>query len=125
MKKTSKSAKTLGVKRIGVHTICGVRVPIYRATVDQFPELSGCDGYWDPVRSIIWVRQGQSETQERDALVHELAHAFLTLSGLSTTLKVFLGPERSQYWDGDDGVEEALVRQATPHLVALLGSRWR
>ncbi len=113
-------------KRIGLRTICGIRVPIYLATVDEVSELSGCDGWWDAVRNIIWIRDGQAESQQRDAVVHEQAHAFLYLSGLSVTLKMLLGPKRAEHWDGDDGIEEALVRQATPHLVALLGGgKWR
>ncbi len=108
-------------KRIGVCTICNVRTPIYRASVVQVSQLDGCDGWFDHVNTIIWIREGQSETQERDTIVHEKVHAFLYLSGLAATLKLLLGPKRAKHWDGDNGIEEALVRQATPHLVPL----WR
>lgn len=118
-----------GVKLVRTLTICSVRVQVYRATVEQLPDLKGADGWFDETRCVIWLKAGQTPTQERDALFHEACHAFLYLSGLTTTLKMMLGPVRAKRWDETDddvGLEETLVRQATPHLVAFCrDNKWR
>lgn len=115
-----------GVRRLGVLDICGVSVLVVLATAELKPELSDALGIWDSSTATIFVRAGQIESLTVDAVYHEAAHAFLELSGLRNTLKVLLGPKRSKHWDGDDGIEEQLVRQVTPHIVALCGSKpWR
>jgi hypothetical protein len=118
-----------GVKKLRVLTICGVRVPVIRATPEQVPELledgSLKDGIFCHERCCIFVREGQSKTQERDTIVHEVAHAFLHLSGIGHQLQFFLGPKAAKNFEA---MEEMLVRGATPHLVGLLadngGGAW-
>jgi hypothetical protein len=121
--------KPRGVRLVRTLTICSVRVPVYRATAQQCSKLTDCFGYWDEERTCVWIRDGQSAAAERDTLLHEACHAFLTLSGLTTTLKMMLGPVRAKRWDETDddvGLEETLVRQATPHLVAFCkDNKWR
>lgn len=107
--------------------VCGVRVPVVRATADQIPDLAEdgrlLDGYFCSTQSVIFIRDGQSHTQERDTIVHEVAHAFLYLSGLGHRLEEVVGPALFERF------EEGLVRMATPHLVAFIlengGKSWR
>lgn len=113
-----------GVQLIRTVTICNVRVPIIRATADQVPELVEdgrlLDGFFCFERAVIVIRAGQAPSLERDAICHEVSHAFLYLSGLAHVLR---GQVKTEYTD----FEEQLVRIATPHIVALLlseGSSW-
>jgi hypothetical protein len=109
-----------GVRHVRTLTICGVRVPIVRATPEQVPELLEdgrvLDGYFCFERLIIVIRAGQSKTQERDSIVHETVHGFLYLSGARHQLKFALGPK----FKGFEDFEELIVRNMTPHLVGLL-----
>jgi Zn-dependent peptidase ImmA (M78 family) len=97
--------------------ICNVLVPIVRATSEQMPELTNegeDDGFFCPSRTLIVIRAGQSETQERDTIAHEIGHAFLYLSGLQHLLKAI-----TNWPKGYDDLEECLVRIAAPHLGVL------
>lgn len=115
-----------GVQRLGTLNVCGVSVLAVLATAEHRAELSDAYGFWDSDTATIYIRAGQTEDMTTDATFHEAAHAFVDLSGLRHTLKLLLGPQRAKHWDGDDGIEEQLVRQATPHLVALCGGKlWR
>lgn len=113
-----------GVRLIATIPIAGVDVEVYRASTEQVVKLAdGVDGVFEPSTTAIFVRTGQTASQEQDTIVHECVHAFIYLTGLGNTLRLILGPKRSASWDGDDGIEETLVRQITPHVVALLRSR--
>lgn len=108
-----------GVKHVRTLTVCGVRVPVIRGTVEQIPELRDADGamldaYFCLERLAIFVRAGQSPTHERDTIVHEAVHAFLYLSGLTHRLKGFF-----RKFEAYERFEEEIVRQITPHIVAL------
>lgn len=106
----------VGVKLLRVLTICGVRVPVIRATVEQIPDLDEADGetndgFFCGSRTCIFIRAGQSRTQERDSINHEVGHAFVKLSGIAHLLAgVTTWPK------GYDDFEETLVRIAAPHL---------
>lgn len=114
-----------GVKHLTTIVICSVRVPVVEATTEQAPCLAGNDGAFDYTKLVIYVAPEQSSTHLRDTVVHEVAHAFIYLSGLGHTLKTMLQPKYVKHWDGDDGTEETLVRMVTPHCVALIGqARW-
>jgi hypothetical protein len=106
-----------GVVHLRTIRICNVLVPIVRATVEQMPELESegtDDGFFCPSRTLIVIRAGQSETQERDSIAHEVGHAFIYLSGIGHILKgVTAWPK------GYDDLEEVLVRVAAPHLWGL------
>jgi hypothetical protein len=114
-----------GVKQLAVPTICNVRIPIIRATVEQVPELAEgdrlLDAYFCMERLVIFVREGQSKTHERDSITHELAHAFIYLSGLGHRLKGFFDKPEAY-----DRFEEEIVRAMTPHLcgINLGGAPW-
>jgi hypothetical protein len=103
-----------------LHTLAvgNVQFPVYRATPDEVPELldggAVLDGYVDFERCCIYVREGQSETQERDTIMHEAVHAFLSVTGLKHLLK---GAVKKKI-DFEE-FEELFVRIATPHLVAV------
>ncbi len=111
-----------GVEVLETETICGVKVLVIRATAEQIPELAGdgdgtpLDGWFDPIRTCIFVREGQSETQEADTRVHEKVHAFWYLSGASAVMKLALGKRKSKRWHE---IEETLCRTMTPHLVGM------
>jgi hypothetical protein len=106
-------------QRVATLHLCGVRVQVFRAAKGKVPDLAGSIGAYDGTTCTVWLEEGQSETQERDTLVHELCHAFFALSGLGPTLRAFLGPEMAQRWDGDNGIEEALVSLIAPHVAVL------
>lgn len=93
-----------GAELLGVDLICGIEVPIVRATAEQCPELLDepgviNDGFFCGDRSIIVLRSGQHPTQERDSLNHERVHAWIKLSGY-------------------DDFEETIARVLAPHLGA-------
>lgn len=104
------------VEFLGVDVICGIRVPVIRASEEQVPDFLGTDdtindGFFDGKTSTIYLRRGQSPTVERDTLCHERAHAFLQLSGLKNLLEaVVVWPK------GYDDFEELLARLAAPHI---------
>lgn len=107
-------------QQIGVQTICGVRVPIFRADVADAPMLRDedtgetLDGRFDGEKGVIYVRRGLSRTLERDALNHEILHALLAYSGARSFLA---GLARGMSSDH----EETLMRILAPHMHAL---RW-
>lgn len=105
-----------GVELLGVDVICGVRVPIIRATEEQIPDFLGeedtiNDGFYCGKTTTIYVRRGQSATVERDTLNHERGHAFLAISGLRNLLSAVVAWPK-----GYDDFEETLVRIAAPHI---------
>ena len=111
-----------GVKHLRTLVICGVRVPVIEATAEEIPELMQddqlLDGWFCGERVAIFVRRGQSATHLRNSITHEAAHAFLDLSGLKQVLMNAWGKRK-----GFDDHEEAIVRIATPHLIAM-GVQW-
>lgn len=105
-----------GVKHIRTLTICGVRVPVIEATVGQLPDLDETDGttndgFFCGARTCIFIRAGQSPTQRRDSINHEVGHAFVKLSGLSQLLAAV-----TTWPKGYEDFEETIVRIAAPHL---------
>ncbi len=105
-----------GVKLITTLVVCGVRVPVIEATVEQVPDLDEADGqtndgFFCGRTNVIYIRAGQSPTQRRDSINHEVGHAFVRLSGLSQLLAAV-----TAWPKGYDDFEETLVRIAAPHL---------
>lgn len=105
-----------GVKHLRTVTICNVRVPIIEATIEQIPELAEADGstndgFFCGARTCIFILAGQSATQRRDSVNHEVGHAFVKLSGLAQLLAAV-----TTWPKGYDDFEETLVRIAAPHL---------
>jgi Zn-dependent peptidase ImmA (M78 family) len=102
-----------GAKRSGTIKICGSKIQIIK-----LKELSQdgrpCLGLTDHEHSIIFIREGQSEAQALDTLVHECLHALLHLSGASNMLSNLTKTE-----DFTEA-EEALIRVVTPHIVSLM-----
>ncbi len=104
---------------MGVDVICGIRVPVVRATAEQATELTDADGdpndgFYCGKTATIFLRKGNSPTQERDTLNHERCHAFLALSGLQNLLTATV-----QWPQGYDDFEELVVRIAAPHLCTM------
>ena len=104
-----------GAKKLRTVPICGVKVPVYVVQPGMVPDMGDDMGQCDHNRLAIFVRAGQHPTQERDTVMHELAHMFLILSGIRSMLEAQFGKR-----DGFDEFEESLVRVATPHLVGYL-----
>jgi hypothetical protein len=98
-----------------------VRVPIIEATADDCPDLRSDeagglnDGSFSQEQLTVFVRAGMSKTQRRDAIAHELAHAFLYLSGIGALLSGVV-----RWKKGAHDFEETLVRLAAPHLGRLI-----
>jgi hypothetical protein len=117
-----------GVRLLRVVDMCGVRVPVVAANLEQWPALleadgTTLDGTFDYSLCAVIIRAGQSHTLLRDAVTHELVHAFLHLSGIGRQLKALMGKRAGERWEE---IEEGLVRTATPHLATLLieGKSW-
>lgn len=99
--------------------VCGVTFPVYRASVEEVPDLVQdgelLDGFCDFERGCIYIREGLSPSLERDAVAHEVGHAFLCCSGLQEILRDRIGAKKFK------GFEELLVRVATPHISHFFG----
>ncbi len=105
-----------GVKHLRTVPICGVRVPVIEATIEQIPDLAEADGstndgFFCGSRTCIFILAGQSPTQRRDSINHEVGHAFVKLSGLAQLLAAV-----TTWPKGYDDLEETIVRIAAPHL---------
>lgn len=109
------------MRRLRTRSICGVKVRILVGSIAEVPALAGAspeeplDGYFDCACTTIFVREGQSPSQEANTVMHEQVHAFLYLSGLGHLLASATDLKGQAYED----FEEVLVQLATPHLVGL------
>lgn len=113
--------RRLNGKSLGVRTVCGVKIPIVRATVEQASSLidddgASLDGVFDTETMRIYVRDGQSPEGEQDTINHEILHALLLLSGAKAFIAKELRTPAKEY-----EIEEVLVRILTPHVAAI---RW-
>jgi hypothetical protein len=104
-----------GSKRIAVLTICGNKVPVVRVPGLTTPEGGVALGLSDFERNTIFIREGQTETQEMDTLIHEAIHMLLNLSGAINHLAGYVKAKDMT------ACEETLVRILTPNVVAMLG----
>jgi hypothetical protein len=110
----------MGVRHLRTVTVCGVRVPIIEATIDQIPQLKDedgilLDGWFDGERGIIFIRRGLQRTLRRDAVNHEIQHALWAYSGSRDYL--------AGVTKGKVDHEEQLIRIMTPHLHKIWWSR--
>ena len=67
-------------------------------------------GYCDSERSEMILRPGQSDSQQKDTILHEVLHAITHQTGIQHEL-------------GDDDEEKMVVRM-TPLLLLVLQSNW-
>jgi hypothetical protein len=94
-------------------TICGLEYRVVVAGVDEVPELAGKEGLTSCVTNTIYLRAGMPVSRTRDALVHEVMHAFLEASGIGSFLSDRV---RGDY----DKFEETLIRLIVPALLRLV-----
>lgn len=100
-----------------VAKVCGIDIPIYRATVEQEPALRDSDGELldgqfqpTPTPRII-VRVGLSKSVEKDTLIHEMGHALMLYSGCRELVNM-----STPVGFDIDAFEEAVIRILTPHI---------
>lgn len=107
---------------IRTYRIGGIVWHVYRADPAHVPALHDGDrvleGVTDTSTAEIHVREGLSPSLERDAIAHELLHAFLYATGLAHVIEARIGAGYADF-------EEVLVRVATPHLVGFFESQKR
>lgn len=97
-------------------TICGLTYRVVYATADEVHHLEDTDGYCSMATNTIYVRSGMPKTRTRDALVHELMHAFFEASGVGSFMKDnFRGDE-----EAFDKFEETFIRLTVPSLLRLV-----
>lgn len=108
-----------GVRHVRTVEVCHVRVPVVLATYALVPELREADGtlldgWFDHERGIVFVRDGQSKSLERDATNHEIVHALLYYSGVQDFFAGIVKGKAVEH-------EETMVRILAPHMARV---RW-
>lgn len=94
--------------------ICGLTYQIKFASSEAVYQLQGCDGVCVYGINTIFIREGLPGTRRRDALLHEIGHAFLEASGLRSLLQsVYSGKDFEEY-------EEMLIRLFVPSFIHLI-----
>jgi hypothetical protein len=98
--------------------ICGQRWEIHLATAHRIKALRTEEGHCKYGENRIFLREGllrSNPTRFRDALLHELAHAWFESSGVGPLI-------HSNLRDGVDwrALEEDLIRVAVPHVLVLV-----
>jgi hypothetical protein len=97
------------MKEVGELSVCGLVYRVAVASVDETSDLSADDdGACVYSSGRIFIRASLSPSRKRDALVHEIAHAFIEASGLQAFLKSWVGEEKY------DAFEESFIRLLTP-----------
>jgi len=85
------------------------------ATLDPETEL---EGLCDFKSCRMYVRKFRNKDRRRDALIHEVCHAFLEATGVGNFLEdSYSGPDFGKF-------EEGLIRLVVPHLATLIGDKW-
>ncbi len=97
-------------------TICGLTYRVVFATVDEVHHLEDSDGLTSLGTNTIYVRAGMPESRMRDALLHEVLHAFLESSGVGSFLKDNFRGEV----DAFERFEETLIRLVVPSIIRLV-----
>lgn len=102
------------MRSVGELSVCGLVYQVYVASADETEHLAdGDDGVCIAQQGVILIRASITPSRKRDALVHELAHAFLEASGLRQLLKMHVR--------GDlDELEEAIIRTFVPSFMRFL-----
>lgn len=97
-------------------TVCGLTYRVVYATPDEVHHLEDSEGYASLHTNTIYVREGMPKSRTRDALVHEIMHAFLEGGGVGSFLKDnFKGDA-----DAFEKFEETLIRLVVPSLIRLV-----
>lgn len=97
-------------------TVCGLTYRVVFATADEVHHLEESEGFASLSTNTIYVREGMPKSRTRDALVHEIMHAFLEATGLGSFLKDnFRGSE-----EAFSNFEETLIRLTVPALIRLI-----
>lgn len=103
------------VREIRKLSICGLEYRVVFATAEEVPALDGNEGYTSCETNTIYLANNVPQTRIRDALVHEICHAFLEASGVGSMLETSLR-DKSVY----DDFEETLIRVTVPQLLRLI-----
>lgn len=97
-------------------TICGLTYRVVFATAEEVHHLEDSDGFVSMVTNTIYVKAGMPESRMRDALIHEVMHAFLESSGVGSFMK--------DNFRGDDEAflrfEETFIRLTVPSIIRLV-----
>lgn len=96
-------------------SICGLEYRVVFATSEEVPALESNEGYTSCETNTIYLASNIPRSRMRDALVHEVCHAFLEASGLGSFLQTSL-KDKAAY----DDFEETLIRVAVPHVLRLV-----
>jgi hypothetical protein len=98
--------------------ICGLEYRVVYATSDEVPELAGKEGLTVCSTNTIYVRSNLPTCRARDALVHEVMHAFFEASGIGSFLSDRV---RGDY----DKFEETLMRLVVQPVLRLVEENGR
>lgn len=101
------------VKRL---TICGLEYRVVYATPDEVPELADNEGICRASVNTIYLRRNAPPSRMRDALLHEVLHAFLEASGVGAYLSQSFKGSTEEF----ESHEETLIRLVVPSLLRLV-----
>lgn len=96
-------------------SICGLEYRVVFATSEEVPALEANEGYTSCETNTIYLASNIPRSRMRDALVHEVCHAFLEASGVGSFLQTSL-KDKAAY----DDFEETLIRVLVPHVLRLV-----
>lgn len=98
--------------------ICGLEYRVVYASSDEVPELAGKEGLTVCSTNTIYVRANLPACRARDALVHEVMHAFFEASGIGSFLSDRV---RGDY----DKFEETFIRLIVQPVLRLVEENGR
>jgi hypothetical protein len=93
--------------------ICGLEYRVVFASVEEVPELAGKEGFVSLATNTIYVLRGMPASRTRDALAHEVGHAFFEATGIGSFIADRV---RGDY----DRFEETLIRLLVQQMLRLL-----
>lgn len=97
-------------------TICGLTYRVVFATAEEVHHLEDSDGFVSMGTNTIFVKAGMPESRMRDALLHEVMHAFLESSGVGSFMRDnFRGDS-----DSFERFEETFIRLVVPSIIRLV-----
>lgn len=99
--------------------ICGLVYTVVFAHPDNVPDLRGNEGCCISGANTIFIREGMPPSRTRDAILHEVTHAFLEASGIRHLL---LGVYNGTAFDD---FEETLIRILVPSVLRLIDDNGR
>lgn len=95
--------------------ICGLDYSVISGQASEIPGLDMAEGLCIREKNTIYLREGMPDSRTRDALLHEIIHAYLEASGLGHLIQSNLR-ENVVYED----FEETLIRLIVPSLLRLV-----